>query len=143
MMHANAVRLKRILTAQLELVSDTHERVAPALAALDLTLPLAHALWALVPGEPAPAMATLASRLRCSASSLTFVIGRLAERNLVQRMVAVENRRMTKVGLTAHGIAIREKMLDAMTSCSAVALLSKTEQDTLLSLLERALAAAD
>lgn len=131
------------LTAVLLAVADhTSSRMERTLTELSLTAPLAQALYAIDPDQPPPAMKTLAERLRCDRSSVTFLADRLTERGLAERVPGHRDRRSKALQLTPEGVRVRAAMLYAVTEASPLAKLSEADQEALLLLLRRALAAA-
>jgi DNA-binding MarR family transcriptional regulator len=128
------------LEAVYELVTATTHNAEPALADLGLTMSTTHALWAIDPDEPPPAMKVVAQRLRCTASSLTFVTDRLVERGYITRTEDPENRRSRVLSLTTAGQAARQTALDALNQACPLSRLSDDERDNLLNLVGRALA---
>jgi DNA-binding MarR family transcriptional regulator len=86
------------------------------LAALELTVPLADALWALgATEEPQPRRA-LAERLHCDPSNVTFLADRLEERGLITRVADPADRRVKALALTDEGRAVRERFAGAFVA---------------------------
>lgn len=123
-----------------DLSKGLHGLVGDLLAEMDLTMPLADALWQLDPAAPPPSMRQLAAGLRCDPSTVTFLADRLLERGLIEVRVDQTDRRRKSVTLTAAGERTRERLLDAVATCSPLARLSHQEQQQLHGLLSRALA---
>lgn len=127
------------LEAVYQIVMATTHQAGPALAGLGLTMSTAYALWAIDPDEPAPTMKVVAQRLRCTASSLTFVSDRLVERGYISRTEDPANRRFRVLSLTASGRAARQAALDILNQACPLIRLSDEERDALLSLLGQTL----
>src|ERR1700738_5047875 len=68
-----------------EVARRTNAVIDELLAQLDLTAPLANALWHLDPSAPALPMRELASRLNCDPSTATFLADRLEEPGVLPR----------------------------------------------------------
>lgn len=135
---ATTAQAREIWELLLEL-SRTHlrDRFAAAIAALDLSLPQAHALQVLEPGRPVP-MRDLAVRLRCDASNITGIVDRLEARGLVERRSAPGDRRVKALAVTDKGVALRTSLVERLHRVpAAFAGISAEEQRTLLDLLRR------
>lgn len=130
------------LEAVYELVTATTHNAEPALAELGLTMSTTHALWAIDPDEPPPAMKLVAQRLRCTASSLTFITDRLVERGYITRTEDPDNRRSRVLSLTPTGHAARQEALNALNEACPLSRLSDDEREGVLGLVGRALARA-
>lgn len=126
--------IKQLLT----LAAQTTSLAAGVLRDLDLTEALTGALWRLEPGQPPPSMRDLAATLDCDPSTVTFLVDRLEERGLITRRSAAGDRRRKVITLTAHGIATRRKLIDALAGSSPLAALSLRDQRQLSELLTRA-----
>jgi DNA-binding MarR family transcriptional regulator len=124
------------------LADRTNALVADVLRELELTIPLANALWKLDPGAPAPSMREMAARLSCDPSTVTFLADRLQERNLVERQVNPANRRSNTLVLTPKGVQVRVRLVEAMSTRSPIAQLSSVEQQQLHHLLSKAMSTA-
>lgn len=131
--------LYALLDLGFALADRTNELIADVLRELELTIPLANALWKLNPGAPAPSMGEMAASLRCDPSTVTFLADRLQERNLVQRRVNPANRRSNTLVLTPKGVKVRRKLVEAMATRSPIAQLSEIEQQQLHHLLSKAM----
>jgi len=107
-------------------------------AQLGLSHALADVLWQLDPQIAAPSMQELAGKLHCDPSTVTFLIDRLEERQLVARQVNPADRRAKLVALTPAGRGARQILVDAMTTRSPLARLSTNEQQQLHDLLMKA-----
>ena len=112
--------------------------VGDVLAELEITLPLADALWQLDPDAPPPSMRQLAAGLRCDPSTVTFLADRLVERDLVAVRVDPGDRRRKTVTLTSKGAETRRRLLASIATRSPLAHLSHDEQRQLFDLLGRA-----
>jgi DNA-binding MarR family transcriptional regulator len=109
------------------------------LAQLDLTAPLANALWHLDPSGPALPMRDLASGLGCDPSTVTFLADRLEQRRLLQRRVDPKNRRVKLLVLTPEGKRARRALGERMATGSPLARLPIRDQQQLHRLLAKAL----
>ena len=114
--------------------------IADVLRELDLTQPLADALWQLDPQAPAPSMRELAHKLRCDPSTVTFLADRLEAKNLAAREVDPGNRRVKTLHLTPHGRKARNTIVAAITTRSPIARLTREDQYRLHQLLTVAVA---
>jgi DNA-binding MarR family transcriptional regulator len=131
--------LGALLSAHVAVTIETASRADDILAPFGLTMPLAHALWAIDPLEVPPTMKTLSGRLHCNASSLTFLIDRLSERGYVVRAESPTDRRTRTVGLTPTGLRVRGEVLEAVAGVSPLARLDEDDRERLLALLQAAL----
>jgi MarR family transcriptional regulator, organic hydroperoxide resistance regulator len=129
--------LYELLNLGFALADRTNELIADVLRELELTIPLANALWKLNPGGPAPTMGEIAENFRCHPSTVTFLADRLQERNLVERVVNPANRRSNTLVLTPRGVEVRRRLVEAMATRSPIARLSTVEQQQLHSLLSK------
>ena len=116
--------------------------IGDILGELNLTEPLADALWQLDPAAPPPSMRQLATGLCCDPSTVTFLADRLTERGLVEVRVDPADRRRKTVTLTPHGAETRRTLLAAVMTRSPLARLSRDDQRRLHDLLSRALVPA-
>ncbi|UJW33880.1 MarR family transcriptional regulator [Saccharothrix sp. AJ9571] len=130
-----------LLEALLAVADRTSARMERTLAELSLTAPLSQALFAIDPEQPPPAMKTLAERLRCDRSSVTFLADRLTERGLAERVPGARDRRSKALQLTPEGVRVRTAMLYGLAEASPLAKLDQADQEALLVLLRKALAA--
>ncbi|MCM3883188.1 MarR family transcriptional regulator [Frankia sp. R82] len=111
---------------------------ADLLKDLDLTEPLANALWRLDPDAPAPSMRTLAATLNCDPSTVTFLTDRLEQRGLIRRQPVPTNRRQKVISLTPSGIEARSRLVHALTADSPFTRLSPDDRQHLHTLLAKA-----
>jgi DNA-binding MarR family transcriptional regulator len=119
------------------LVDEMHEHFHTRIAALGLSLPQAMALRGLDPDDPV-AMRELACRLRCDASNITGIVDRLEAKGLVERRVAVGDRRVKTLVFTAKGRAVRRRLEAALLDESPpVVRLTPVEQREFRALLRR------
>jgi DNA-binding MarR family transcriptional regulator len=119
----------------------THALIADVLRELDLSQPLADALWQLDPQVPAPPMRELADKLRCDPSTVTFLADRLEEKNLAFRQVDPSNRRVKTLHLTPAGKDARDTLVTAITTRTPMAHLTPSDQRHLHHLLSLAVGA--
>ncbi len=122
-----------------EVANRTNAVIDELLAQLDLTAPLANALWRLDPSGPALPMRDLASRLSCDPSTVTFLADRLEERQLLERRVDPKNRRVKLLVLTPKGERVRGALVERMATGSPIARLPFRDQQQLHRLLTKAL----
>lgn len=108
------------------------------LAELHLSEALADTLWQLSPGVPVSRVA-LAERLQCDPSNVTFLVDRLEERGLVERVAVATDRRVKAIALTTAGVATRDRLIRAAATSKVFARLAPEEQDQLADLLFRCL----
>lgn len=120
------------------LTQETSTAAAALLAELELTDPLATALWRLDPDGPPPPMRTLAATLRCDPSTATFLIDRLEERGLVLRQAAPSDRRIKVIALTGAGRKTRSRLVDGILARSPLTRLTVAQQEQLFRLLKKA-----
>ncbi len=122
-----------------ELANQTNALIVDLLAQLDLTTPLANALWQLDPAASTLSMRELAARLNCDPSTVTFLADRLEDRKLLVRRIDPKNRRVKLLVLTPKGRQARQTLVDGVATRSPVAHLSISEQQRLRRLLVKAL----
>lgn len=127
----------RVVETLFELTARLRADVAQALADLDLTDALADALWALDPTDGPLARRTLADRLHCDPSNVTFLAHRLVERGLLERVDDPGDRRVRALTLTAEGRAARERLGRALQAALERAGVDEDTQRALLTLLAR------
>lgn len=118
-----------------DITTATSEAVAPALERYGLTFTTAFALWAIAPGEQAPTMSVLASRLHCSPQNVSFLCGQLETRGMIQRDASREDARSRLVRLTDAGAEIRASVLREIASESPLARLTQAQLVALRRLL--------
>ncbi len=112
---------------------------AAVLAELELTEALGDVLWQLgAVGEAVP-MRDLADRLQCDPSNVTFLADRLEERGLIERRPDLSDRRVKLLALTAAGLAVRTRIVQAAATRSPLARLSPADQQRLCRLLDKCL----
>jgi len=92
---------------------EVHQRFHEACEAIGVTPPALKALMSLQPGEPQP-MRVLASAWRCDASWVTSLVDSLEERDLVERRILPNDRRVKTVVLTPAGVEAKVKALDVL-----------------------------
>jgi DNA-binding MarR family transcriptional regulator len=114
-----------------------HQVTGKMLQELDLTEALADALWQLDPADGPQSRRSLATRLHCDPSNVTFLVDRLEERGLVERVTDSHDRRIKAIGLTGQGTNVREALVRATALNPVFARLSATEQQQLAVLLGR------
>lgn len=127
--------LVRAVRAVHEVFMATSDRVAADLAGIDLTHATAAALWALEPDEVPPSMKVLAARLFCNAPNLSFLVGQLESRGLVERSVDPTDRRSRTVALTAAGVRTRAEVVRVTLGTTPLAALGAAGLHDLVALL--------
>lgn len=105
---------------------------------LHLSEALADVLWQMSPGTPL-SRGALAERLQCDPSNVTFLVDRLEERGLVERVTVATDRRVKAVALTAAGAATRDRLIQSAATSTVFARLTPEEQVQLADLLARCL----
>jgi DNA-binding MarR family transcriptional regulator len=108
--------------------------MAQFLAELQLSESLADVLWQLSPGTSL-SRGVLADRLQCDPSNVTFLVDRLEERGLVERVAVATDRRVKAVALTATGAATRDRIIQAAATSTVFARLTLDQQEQLADLL--------
>jgi len=111
--------------------------VAVVLEELNLTEALAEALWQLNPLDGPLPRRTLAERLHCDPSNVTFLVDRLEERGLAERFDSPDDRRVKAVALTADGIAARDRLIATTADSPTFARLTHNQQRQLADLLHQ------
>jgi len=104
---------------------------------LELTLPLADALWELDPARGPISRRELADRLHCHPSNVTFLVDRLESRALVARGRASQDGRVSMLALTPCGAQARERLIAALAGSQLFSHLTDTQQRALCGLLTR------
>ena len=107
------------------------------LVELDLTVPLADALWQLDPALGPLSRRELAERLRCDPSNVTFLVGRLEKRRLVRRARSDGDRRVKALALTPAGARIRNRLIATIARSPLFGELTSAQQRQLAGLLQR------
>ncbi|MBL7491878.1 MarR family transcriptional regulator [Frankia sp. AgB1.9] len=120
------------------LAAATSALAGDLLKELDLTEPLANALWRLDPEAAAPSMRALAAALNCDPSTVTFLTDRLEQRGLIQRRPAPTDRRQKVISLTPRGVEFRTRIVQTLTASSPLAQLSRHDRQQLYTLLMKA-----
>jgi DNA-binding MarR family transcriptional regulator len=120
-------------------MSRMRQRFLATITELGLSLPQAHAMKVLRPGNPI-AMRELADGLHCDPSNITGIVDRLGDRGLVERSSAPGDRRVKNLMLTEEGAALRMRLLDRLSEPPpGLHQLTLDEQRQLRDLLRRAL----
>ena len=137
-------QLDYALAAGVLRVNEALERtIAAMMGELQLTEPLADAVWQLAPDERPLSRRELAQRLNCDPSNVTFLVDRLEEKGLVWRTVDEHHRRVKAVSLTAAGAAVRQRLVAATASAPVFAVLTKAQKEELTRLLQVCLEGAE
>jgi len=126
-----------LLDRVLELSNQTKAAVGDALRALELTESLANLLWRVEAVAP-PSMSELAALLSCDPSTVTFIVTKLEQRGLVERLPSPDDGRAKVVALTPDGRHVRAQLVEAMAVRSPLGRLSPPEQRQLHGLITRA-----
>ena len=122
-----------------QLFMETSDRVADDFAALGLTYATATALWAIEPDQEPPSMKALARRLFCHAPNLSFVVGQLESRGLVERLVDRADRRSRTVAITPAGLRVRAEVIRMTLTATPLAVLNTAQLRAVAAALEPAL----
>lgn len=86
-------------------------------------------------------MRELSAKSMCEPSNLTGVIDKLEQKNLVQRRIDAQDRRIKVVSLTRSGKSFRDKLMERMGQpVPWMMTLSSDDQQQLLTIINRALA---
>jgi DNA-binding MarR family transcriptional regulator len=123
--------------AAYELRAAVERSLHETLVSLELTIPLADALWQLDPALGPISRRELAERLRCDPSNVSFLIGRLERRRLVKRLRVSDDRRVRTLQLTPAGARVRTRLVAAIAESSLFEGLNGAEQSQLAALLGR------
>lgn len=107
------------------------------LVELDLTMPLADALWQLDPAYGPVSRRELAARLCCDPSNVTFLVDRLMRRRLVRRARFADDRRVIALSLTPSGVRARDRLIAAVAGSPMFGRLTVAQQRQLTGLLRR------
>ncbi len=113
------------------------QTVAGVLDELNLTEPLADALWQLNPADGHLPRRALAERLHCDPSNVTFLVDRLEERGLAERVDNLADRRVKAIALTPTGRAVRDRLIAATADSPVFAQLTRDQQQQLAGLLQQ------
>lgn len=125
---------RRLSALLIQVAEQAKADFADAVAPFGLPVHLARALLNL---EAAAPMRDLAEHLACDRSYVTGLADKLQERGLVSRTPG-EDRRVKLLELTTEGVALRDRMVDAIAEHSTVlSRLSEAERRTLEPLLKR------
>lgn len=130
-----AATASRVVAAVFDLAAQLRTSVTRGLHDLDLTEPLADALWALDPADGPVPRRVVAERLHCDPSNVTFLVDRLADRGLVTRVEDPADRRVRAIALTDAGHDARERLHATLQDCLHDAGLDAAGQQALLALL--------
>jgi DNA-binding MarR family transcriptional regulator len=125
----------RVVAAVFGLAAQLRAAVTQGLQDLDLTDPLADALWALDPDAAPVSRRVVAERLHCDPSNVTFLADRLAERGLVTRVEDPADRRVRALALTDAGREARARVHAILQDGLRAAGLDEAGQRALLALL--------
>jgi len=129
----------RITHGVMELANSLERDAAKAVDDLQISRPLAKALWQLDPRQGPYSRRSLAARLMCDPSNVTFLADRLEERGLVERASDPNDRRVKALQLTPAGVEMRSRLVAAAVGCPTFARLSPKQRRQLSDLLGQAL----
>jgi DNA-binding MarR family transcriptional regulator len=115
------------------------QTIASLMRDLDLTEPLADALWQLGAGR-ALSRRELAERLQCDPSNVTFLVDRLEEKGLAERAADSRDRRVKAVRLTEAGALARSRLVAGAAAAPILTGLTRTQKLQLNELLQTSLA---
>jgi MarR family transcriptional regulator, organic hydroperoxide resistance regulator len=133
----------RLAQAAYQIHTALERELHDTLVGLELTIPLADALWQLDPALGPLSRRALAERLRCDPSNVTFLVDRLEERGLVSRARAGGDRRVKALALTAAGAEARRRLIATIARSSMFSELTRAEQRQLADLLGRCVGSHD
>ncbi len=94
-------------------MSRMRQRFLHTITDLGLSLPQAHALKVLRPGNPI-AMRELADGLHCDPSNITGIVDRLEARGLVSRRPGERDRRVKMLEVTPEGERLRGRLRERL-----------------------------
>ncbi len=126
----------------MELANSLERDAAKATVDLQISRPLAKALWQLDPRQGPLSRHTLAALLMCDPSNVTFLADRLEERGLVERASDPHDRRVKTLQLTPAGVEMRSRLVAAAVGCPTFARLSPKQRRDLSELFAQALGKA-
>jgi DNA-binding MarR family transcriptional regulator len=132
-----AKRTHRLAQAAYALHTALEAELHDTLKALDLTMPLADALWHLDPAREPMSRRALAERLRCDPSNVTYLVDRLEQRRLLTRARDGGDRRVSALTLTQAGTHARGRLLTTLAQSPLFSDLTRAEQRQLADLLQR------
>lgn len=144
-MDATAAEREALVQRVLDLQAELYRHLRPAREWLELDLTMSQMkVLLLLYSERAATMGQLASRLGVALSTLTGIVDRLVERELVARHESPHDRRQVVCQLTATGQALAERLQQAGRTQLAQLLrtLQSHELATVMSSLELLVAAA-
>jgi DNA-binding MarR family transcriptional regulator len=122
-------RIHRILSCSEVLVHGFNPKRGNAWMSVDLTMPQLKALISITRNEPATS-GQIASSLGVGLSTITGIVDRLAEQNLVTRHEDPRDRRITRVVPTPEGRALLEDLLQYRNE-TVTAILAELDPDQL------------
>jgi DNA-binding MarR family transcriptional regulator len=128
---------RRLARAAYALHAAVERHLHETLEELDLTLPLADAVWQLDPARGPLSRRDLAERMRCDPSNVTFLVNRLEKRRLITSARAHDDRRVKALALTPSGAEVRNRLIDTIAESPIFSELASAERRELLDLLER------
>lgn len=81
----------------------------------------------------------IASTVGLDSSTVTGILDRLEQKNLLKRTQDTHDRRVLRVSLTPDGVTLRESVMQVVDRCneSVLSVYSARERDTLIRLLQR------
>ncbi|MBV9807568.1 MAG: MarR family transcriptional regulator [Solirubrobacterales bacterium] len=126
---------QRVAQAAYELHGALERELRGTLVELDLTFPLADALWQLDPARGPASRRELAERLRCDPSNVTFLVDRLEDRRLVSRGHSARDRRIVALSLTPAGRHARDRLIATLARSAMFSRLSGAQRRQLAELL--------
>jgi MarR family transcriptional regulator, organic hydroperoxide resistance regulator len=127
----------RLAHVAYELHANLERALSSVLVELDLTLPLADALWQLDPALGPLSRRELAERLACHPSNVTFLVNRLERQHLVTRGPGAGDRRVRALMLTPAGVRARTRLISTLAESALFSRLTTDQQRQLAELLGR------
>jgi MarR family transcriptional regulator, organic hydroperoxide resistance regulator len=128
---------QRLAEVAYELHANVERSLGDVLRELDLTVPLADVIWRLDPAVGPVSRRELADRLCCDPSNVTFLVKRLAQRRLVSRGRAGDDRRVIALELTAEGLRVRDRLITTIAGSAIWDDLTPAERGRVVALLGR------
>ena len=128
---------RELAEAAYELHASVERQLHDTLIELELTVPLADALWQLDPRLGPLSRRQLAERLGCDPSNVTFIVDRLERRRLVTRARVGHDRRIKAMSLTASGLEARARLIATIARAPMWSQLTSAQRRQLAELLGR------
>jgi MarR family transcriptional regulator, organic hydroperoxide resistance regulator len=118
----------------MDLFVETLNHQGTCLETLELTYSQAKLLWRLEVGDT-PSLKELARRCGVDPSNLAGVVDQLTERGLVLSRLAVHDKRVRVIRLTANGVRLRRRLVACLAQNPSIDSLSSERKQQLLEIL--------